>query len=171
MVAAVVFASGARADCLVAAFGAWLALLALLGFLMVSTWRYYSFKGINLNKPYTPLLIIVLGGLIYAIWNWPQPVLLGHGHRLRGQRHRDPHRRHRAPPLAARRRHLTLRSIRLADPNDIALVGSESLLGREVRDIVATIGAGPRICASSPPTTKSPARSRASATSPRWSTA
>ena len=33
---------------------AWLALLALLGFLMVSTWRYYSFKGISLSKPYTP---------------------------------------------------------------------------------------------------------------------
>src|ERR1044071_5859032 len=55
---------------------AWLALLLLLGFLMVSTWRYYSFKGVNLTKPYTPLLIIVLGGLIYAIWNYSQVVLL-----------------------------------------------------------------------------------------------
>ena len=55
---------------------AWLALLVLLGFLMVCTWRYYSFKGINLNKPYTPLLFVLLGGLIYGIWNWPQPVLL-----------------------------------------------------------------------------------------------
>src|SRR5215470_2443992 len=45
---------------------AWLALLLLLGFLMVSTWRYYSFKGINLNKAYSPLIIILLGGLIYA---------------------------------------------------------------------------------------------------------
>ena len=56
---------------------AWLALLLLLGFLMVCTWRYYSFKGINLTKPYTPLLFVLLGGLIYGIWNWPQPVLLG----------------------------------------------------------------------------------------------
>lgn len=55
---------------------AWLALLVLLSFLMVSTWRYYSFKGINLSRPYTPLLFVLLGGLIYAIWNWPQPVLL-----------------------------------------------------------------------------------------------
>src|ERR1039457_4143549 len=55
---------------------AWLALLLLLGFLMVSTWRYYSFKGINLSKPYTPLLIILVGALIYATWNWPQPVIL-----------------------------------------------------------------------------------------------
>jgi CDP-diacylglycerol--serine O-phosphatidyltransferase len=55
---------------------AWLALLVLLGFLMVCTWRYYSFKGINLSKPYTPLLFVMLGGLIYGIWNWPQPVFL-----------------------------------------------------------------------------------------------
>ena len=55
---------------------AWLALLVLLSFLMVSTWRYHSFKGINLSKPYTPLIFVLLGGLIYGIWNWPQPVLL-----------------------------------------------------------------------------------------------
>ena len=54
----------------------WLVLLAGLGLLMVSTWRYYSFKGINLGKPRTPLLIILLGGFIYLTWNWPQPVLL-----------------------------------------------------------------------------------------------
>jgi CDP-diacylglycerol--serine O-phosphatidyltransferase len=54
----------------------WLALLLLLGFLMVSTWRYYSFKGINFSKPYTPLIIILLAGLIYAIWNYGQAVLV-----------------------------------------------------------------------------------------------
>ena len=54
---------------------AWLALLALLGFLMVSTWRYYSFKGINLSKPYTTLLIIAFAGFIYAVWNYGQVVL------------------------------------------------------------------------------------------------
>jgi CDP-diacylglycerol--serine O-phosphatidyltransferase len=54
----------------------WLLLLAMLGLLMVSTWRYYSFKGISLSKPYTPLLIILVGGFIYLTWNWPQPVLL-----------------------------------------------------------------------------------------------
>ncbi len=55
---------------------AWLALLLLLGFLMVSTWRDYSFKGVNLHRPYTRLLIIVLGALIYSIWNYSQAVLL-----------------------------------------------------------------------------------------------
>src|SRR5579871_2654176 len=55
---------------------AWLGLLLLLGFLMVSTWRYYSFKGINLNKAYSPLIIILVGGLIYATWNYSQIVFL-----------------------------------------------------------------------------------------------
>jgi CDP-diacylglycerol--serine O-phosphatidyltransferase len=77
MVAAVVFAADAQPIAWWPLSVLWLALLALLGFLMVSTWRYYSFKGINLSKPHTPLLIVLLGGLIYAIWNWPQPVLLG----------------------------------------------------------------------------------------------
>ncbi|HEY2012383.1 MAG TPA: CDP-diacylglycerol--serine O-phosphatidyltransferase, partial [Bryobacteraceae bacterium] len=55
---------------------AWLALLLLLGFLMVSTWRYYSFKGVSLSKPYTPLILLLVAGLIYAIWNYSGPVLL-----------------------------------------------------------------------------------------------
>jgi CDP-diacylglycerol--serine O-phosphatidyltransferase len=76
MVASVVFA--ANGDPLrwwpVAA--AWLALLLLLGFLMVSTWRYYSFKDINLTKPYTPLILIVLGAFIYGMWNYARLMLL-----------------------------------------------------------------------------------------------
>ncbi len=55
---------------------AWLALLLLLGFLMVSTWRYYSFKDISLSKPYTPLIIVVMGAFIYLIWNYAQLMLL-----------------------------------------------------------------------------------------------
>jgi CDP-diacylglycerol--serine O-phosphatidyltransferase len=54
----------------------WLALLLLLSFLMVSTWRYFSFKGLHLTKARSPLLIVLMGALIYAIWNWSQPVLL-----------------------------------------------------------------------------------------------
>ena len=53
----------------------WLALLSLLGFLMVSTWRYYSFKGLRLRQPRTPLIVILLGGLVYAIWNYGRLVL------------------------------------------------------------------------------------------------
>jgi CDP-diacylglycerol---serine O-phosphatidyltransferase len=53
----------------------WLAVLALLGFLMVSTWRYYSFKGLSLRQPHTPLIVIVIGGLVFAIWNYGHVVL------------------------------------------------------------------------------------------------
>jgi CDP-diacylglycerol--serine O-phosphatidyltransferase len=76
LVAAVVFAFGGQPLAWWPLSVVWLALLLLLGFLMVSTWRYYSFKGLNLSKPYTPLIFVLLGGLIYGIWNWPQPVLL-----------------------------------------------------------------------------------------------
>jgi CDP-diacylglycerol--serine O-phosphatidyltransferase len=54
----------------------WLGLLALLGFLMVSTWRYPSFKELNLRGPRSPLTVILAGALIYLIWNYSQPVLL-----------------------------------------------------------------------------------------------
>ena len=56
---------------------AWLALLGLLSFLMVSTWRYPSFKDLSLTRPRSPLTFVLLGSLIYLIWNFSQPVLLG----------------------------------------------------------------------------------------------
>jgi len=55
---------------------AWLVLLALLSFLMVSTWRYPSFKDLNLTRPRSPLMFVLLGSLIYLVWMYPQPVLL-----------------------------------------------------------------------------------------------
>ena len=76
LVAAVVYAADAHPLSWWPLSLAWLGLLGLLGFLMVSTWRYYSFKGINLSKPHTPLIIIAFGALIYGIWNYSQPVLL-----------------------------------------------------------------------------------------------
>ncbi len=54
----------------------WLCLLVLVGLLMVSTWRYPSFKQLNFSKPRTPLLVLVVGGLIFVISQWPQPVLM-----------------------------------------------------------------------------------------------
>jgi CDP-diacylglycerol--serine O-phosphatidyltransferase len=54
----------------------WLGLLLLLGFLMVSTWRYYSFKGISLSRAYSPLIIILFGALIYGVWNYSQLMML-----------------------------------------------------------------------------------------------
>jgi CDP-diacylglycerol--serine O-phosphatidyltransferase len=55
---------------------AWLALLALLSFLMVSTWRYQSFKDVQLLRPRSPLTIILWGALIYLVWHYPEPTLL-----------------------------------------------------------------------------------------------
>jgi CDP-diacylglycerol--serine O-phosphatidyltransferase len=76
MVAAVVYG----ADCVPVEYWplsiGWLALLALLSFLMVSTWRYRSFKDIQLLRPHSPLTVILWGGLFYLIWNFSQPVLL-----------------------------------------------------------------------------------------------
>jgi CDP-diacylglycerol--serine O-phosphatidyltransferase len=75
MVAGVVFAFGGEPLGYWPLSAVWLVLLVVLGLLMVSTWRYYSFKGISLSKPYTPLIIILIGGFIYLTWNWPRPVL------------------------------------------------------------------------------------------------
>jgi CDP-diacylglycerol---serine O-phosphatidyltransferase len=76
MVAVVVYAAGGQPIVWWPLSVAWLALLVLVGLLMISTWRYYSFKGLSLSKPHTPLLIVALGTLIFLIWNYSQPVLL-----------------------------------------------------------------------------------------------
>ena len=55
---------------------AWLVLVLLVGILMISTWRYPSFKQINISKPRTPLIVLVIGGIAFLIWEWSQPVLL-----------------------------------------------------------------------------------------------
>jgi CDP-diacylglycerol--serine O-phosphatidyltransferase len=55
----------------------WMGLLAVLGFLMVSTWRYRSFKDLNLMRPRSPLTVILLAAVIYLILNYSQAVLLG----------------------------------------------------------------------------------------------
>jgi CDP-diacylglycerol--serine O-phosphatidyltransferase len=76
MVAAMVYALGGEPLVYWPFTLAWLGLLALLGFLMVSTWRYHSIKGVTLSRGYSPLLIVLLGGLIYCVWNYGRPVLL-----------------------------------------------------------------------------------------------
>jgi CDP-diacylglycerol---serine O-phosphatidyltransferase len=76
MVAAVVYASDSVPLEWWMLSASWLVLLALLSFLMVSTWRYPSFKEINLKGPGSPLTVILFGALIYLIWNYSQPVLL-----------------------------------------------------------------------------------------------
>ncbi|MGA8027410.1 MAG: CDP-diacylglycerol--serine O-phosphatidyltransferase [Bryobacteraceae bacterium] len=54
----------------------WLVMVGIVSLLMVSTWRYPSFKQINITKPRSPLVVLIVGGAAILIWNWSQPVLL-----------------------------------------------------------------------------------------------
>jgi CDP-diacylglycerol--serine O-phosphatidyltransferase len=55
---------------------AWLTLLASCAFLMVSAWRYPSFKEINLLRPRSSISYVVVAVVIYILWNFSQPALL-----------------------------------------------------------------------------------------------
>jgi CDP-diacylglycerol--serine O-phosphatidyltransferase len=54
----------------------WMAVVALLAFLMVSRMRYYSFKTLDLRRRRSYIAIIFLGLIIWAIWVYSEPVLL-----------------------------------------------------------------------------------------------
>jgi CDP-diacylglycerol--serine O-phosphatidyltransferase len=54
----------------------WLVLVGVAGLLMVSTWRYPSFKQVSISKPRTPLIVLIVGAVAFAIWEWSQPFLL-----------------------------------------------------------------------------------------------
>lgn len=76
LVAAVVFAAGSEPLQWWPFSVAWLILLTILSLLMVSMWRYPSFKDMSLLKPRSPLTIIFIASMIYLIWVAAQPVLL-----------------------------------------------------------------------------------------------
>lgn len=46
----------------------WGVFLAVLGFLMVSTWRFFSLKGINFRQPQNFRWLIIMGIVITLIW-------------------------------------------------------------------------------------------------------
>ena len=54
----------------------WGALIVATGFLMVSTWRFASFKGIDLHSPHTFRTIILIAGIIAMVWFFSRPTLL-----------------------------------------------------------------------------------------------
>lgn len=54
----------------------WMLTLAISGLLMVSTWRYPSFKQINIGKPRSPLFVLLVGAFFLLMWKWSQPLLL-----------------------------------------------------------------------------------------------
>jgi len=76
MVASVVYFFGSGAVEEWAYSAAWLALLALLSFLMVCTWRYRSFKDFNLLRPASPFSLLAFGAFFYLLWNYSRPVLM-----------------------------------------------------------------------------------------------
>lgn len=76
MVAATVYAASSEPVVAWPLVALWIALLALLSFLMVSSWRYRSFKDFSLVRPRSPFSIVLLGMLIYLILNFSQPVLM-----------------------------------------------------------------------------------------------
>jgi len=53
----------------------WLAMVAAVGYLMVSTWRFYSFKDIDFGSRRSFRLIILIAALIAGIWFFSKPVL------------------------------------------------------------------------------------------------
>jgi CDP-diacylglycerol--serine O-phosphatidyltransferase len=55
----------------------WLAMVAAVGYLMVSTWRFYSFKDIDFGSRHPFRLIILLGALFAGIWYFSKQVLFG----------------------------------------------------------------------------------------------
>ncbi len=57
----------------------WLLLQAMLAFLMVSTWRYRSFKDFNMLSPRSPLTVILIASFIFLVWIYSQYVLLAIG--------------------------------------------------------------------------------------------
>src|SRR5262249_45403555 len=53
----------------------WMMLLVTVGYLMVSKWRFYSFKDIDFRSRQPFQLIVLFGGLFAAIWFFSQVVL------------------------------------------------------------------------------------------------
>jgi CDP-diacylglycerol---serine O-phosphatidyltransferase len=55
----------------------WMLLMVTVGYLMVSTWRFYSFKDIDFRSRQPFQLIVLFGALFAAIWYFSQWVLFG----------------------------------------------------------------------------------------------
>jgi CDP-diacylglycerol--serine O-phosphatidyltransferase len=54
---------------------AWMVLLVSAAFLMVSTWRFYSFKDLNLRNRHPFQLVILICAVLYLLWYFSGPVL------------------------------------------------------------------------------------------------
>ena len=54
----------------------WLLVLVAISLLMVSTWRYYSFKELDLRRKRKFAVVLVAGVIVAGIWFYSEPVLL-----------------------------------------------------------------------------------------------
>lgn len=54
----------------------WVLLIGMLAFLMISTWRYSSFKDVSFFQIPSLVMVVAFATVIYLIWNFSQPVLL-----------------------------------------------------------------------------------------------
>jgi CDP-diacylglycerol--serine O-phosphatidyltransferase len=70
------FSAGAPIFSVVTA-ASWLMMVLVVGYLMVSTWRFYSFKDINFRSRHPFRLIVIIGVLFASIWYFSRPVLFG----------------------------------------------------------------------------------------------
>jgi CDP-diacylglycerol--serine O-phosphatidyltransferase len=53
----------------------WMMMVVVVGYLMVSTWRFYSFKDINFRSRHTFRLVVILGIVGSSIWFFSRPAL------------------------------------------------------------------------------------------------
>ena len=53
----------------------WLMMVVVIGYLMISTWRFYSFKDIDFRSRRPSRLIILIAVLFASIWQFSKPVL------------------------------------------------------------------------------------------------
>jgi len=75
VIAAVVHFSGGEPMAAAWASITWILMVLAVGYLMVSTWRFYSFKDIDFLTRQPFRVIILLGGLFALIWFFSQEVL------------------------------------------------------------------------------------------------
>ena len=75
VVAAVVHFSGGEPLSSLWSCAAWTLIMVLAAYLMVSTWRFYSFKDIDLRSRHPFRLIVLFGALFAGIWFFSRPLL------------------------------------------------------------------------------------------------
>jgi CDP-diacylglycerol---serine O-phosphatidyltransferase len=77
VIAAVVHFSGGEAVSSWYTALVWILLVVTVAYLMVSTWRFYSFKDLDFDSRHPFRLILFLAALIAGVWFFSRPVLFG----------------------------------------------------------------------------------------------